>query len=111
MSAENSAARIRNLNDQFRRTFFGGRILLTQGVTALSEQQVSELLAAVKAFNDFTDDNDPYGEHDFGAIALHGTKYFFKIDYYDPTMTCGSENPVDPSKTTRVLTVMLAAEY
>jgi hypothetical protein len=33
------------------------------------------------------------------------------IDYYDATMEFGSEAPADASKTTRVLTIMLASEY
>lgn len=111
MSDENSAARIRELNDQFRSTLNGGRILLTPGVSALSSEQSVELLTAVKTFDNFTEDNDPYAEHDFGSIKMHGTKYFWKIDYYDPTLTHGSEDAADSSKTVRVLTVMLAEEY
>lgn len=111
MSDENSATRIRDLNNQFRKNFSGGRILLTPGVSALSSEQTMELLTAVKTFDSFTEDNDPYGEHDFGSIAMHGTKYFWKIDYYDLSMTYGSEDAADRSKTVRVLTVALAEEF
>jgi hypothetical protein len=31
--------------------------------------------------------------------------------YYDPSMEAGSEDLADESKTTRVLTIMLASEY
>jgi hypothetical protein len=55
--------------------------------------------------------NDPHGEHDFGNFTLAGRKFFWKIDYYDAAMEFGSEDPADPSKTTRVLTIMLASEY
>jgi hypothetical protein len=111
MPDENSAARIRELNDQFRKSLMGGRILMTPGVSTLSSEQTVELLTAVKTFDSFTEDNDPYGEHDFGSIEMHDTKYFWKIDYYDPSMTYGSEDAADASKTVRVLTIMRADEY
>jgi uncharacterized protein DUF3768 len=33
------------------------------------------------------------------------------IDYYDPTEEFGSQDPADPTKTVRVLTILLADEY
>src|SRR5258708_7485403 len=62
-------------------------------------------------FSDFTADNDPHGEHDFGSFTLVGRKFFWKIEYYDKQCEFGPEDPADPEKTTRVLTVMLAEEY
>jgi hypothetical protein len=59
----------------------------------------------------FTEDNDPHGEHDFGAFEHEGARIFWKIDYYAPDMEHGSENPADPKQTVRVLTIMLASEY
>ena len=63
------------------------------------------------SFEDFTPDNDPHGEHDFGAFEHAGKRIFWKIDYYDAACENGSEDPADASKTTRVLTIMLADEY
>ena len=59
----------------------------------------------------FDEGNDPHHEHDFGKIEVVGNEIFWKIDYYDKTMDNGSEDPADPSKTSRVLTIMLASEY
>ncbi len=108
--AEN-AARIRALNDAFRSTFIGGRVMITEGVNALGAAFESGCVEAVQTFSDFTGDNDPYGEHDFGSITIADRRVFWKIDYYDRACVYGSENPADPSATTRVLTIMLASEY
>lgn len=85
--------------------------MLTQGVDGLNDSDKMAVLSKVRAFDSFNTDSDPYGEHDFIAIEHVGTKYFGKIDYYDSEMTMGSEDPADPSKTTRVLTIMRADEY
>ena len=106
-----NARRIQVLNDNFRTTFRGGKVVMTSGVAALSLDVKARLILAVQAFSEFTGDNDPHREHDFGAIQLNGETYFWKIDYYDQEMIGGSEDPADPKKTTRVLTIMRAAEY
>ncbi len=104
--------RVRELNDLFRTKAQGnGTILITQGVQAEGEQFIAEVAIAVRNFDSFDQDNDPWGEHDFGAIEVSGQKVFFKIDCYDPTCTQGSENPANEALTHRVLTIMLASEY
>jgi hypothetical protein len=104
--------RIADLNDLLRTTFLTGKVVFTEGVRALSDQDRSRVVEAVQNFTSFTEDNDPYGEHDFGAIDLDGIgRVFWKIDYFDPSFTCASDDPVDPTKTRRVLTIMLAEEY
>ena len=106
-----SAERIRDLNDTFRRSFAGGRVMMTAGVAAMTEEQRAEVFERVRTFEAFTPDNDPDGQHDFGNFEVAGQKLFWKIDAYDAAMEFGSEDPADPSKTTRVLTIMLASEY
>lgn len=106
-----TASRIRELNDLFRTYFIGRRALITEGVSALGQDFTSECVEAVQRFADFTADNDPYGEHDFGCVTVQGRKVFWKIDYYDLDCHYGSECPADPAQTTRVLTIMLASEY
>jgi hypothetical protein len=102
---------IRALNDAFRRTFVGGAVMITAGVEAMPLEQRRSLLQKVRAFDAFTDDNDPHGEHDFGAIDEGGVRCFWKIEYYDRATEMGSPDPADPSVTTRVLTIMLGDEY
>jgi hypothetical protein len=104
-------ARIRVLNDNFRVTFLGGKVVLTQGVNELPLDVKANVLLMVQRFGSFTRDNDPYGEHDFGCFEFAGDTFYWKIDYYDSACQSGSEDPSDPEKTTRVLTIMLAAEY
>ena len=108
-----SRERIRDLNDGFRKTLDPalGRVMLTAGVDALPGDVRATAIQKVAAFDNFAVGNDPHGEHDFGSFDLAGDKFFWKIDYYDLKLEFGSDDPADPSKTTRVLTLMLAAEY
>ena len=102
---------IRQLNDDFRRTFIGGRVMLTPGILSLSEAIRDRLIERIKTFKDFNEGNDPHHEHDFIAFELAGTHVFMKIDYYAPDLQHGSDDPTDPAKTTRVMTIMTAEEY
>jgi hypothetical protein len=104
--------RIAELNDQLRETFLTGRVMLTSGIAALQDDVREEAISQVRCFSDFTEDNDPYGEHDFGLIEVNGVgKIFWKISYYDQDYQFHSPDPADPKLTRRVLTIMLAEEY
>jgi hypothetical protein len=109
--SHSNSERIRQLNDNFRQLSLGGRVVLTQGVDALSAAVKAEVLQRVRHFDRLDSDNDPHGEHDFGSFEVAGERLFFKVDYYDLDMESGSEGPADPAKTTRLLTVMKAEEY
>jgi hypothetical protein len=109
--ASDRAARIRELNDAFRQSFAGGKVMLTAGVRALPGETQARVQTRVRFFDEFDGDNDPHREHDFGAFELGGARFFWKIDYYDRDCRHGSEDPSDPDQTTRVLIVMLAEEY
>ena len=103
---------IAELNDRFRRAFTGGEVYLTRGIADLPPEAQAEIVAQVQRFDTFTEDNDPYGEHDFGSIDHpQAGKVFWKIDCYDSDKERGSEDPSDPSKTYRVLTILLAEEW
>ena len=102
---------IRLLNDNLRKNLTGGTVVLTAGVDALSASAKANVFSRVRTFEDFDVGSDPHCEHDFGSIEVGGTTYFFKIDYYAPDMDGGSDDPADPTKTTRVLTIMRADEY
>lgn len=114
---EEKAPQIAALNDQFRQQGpnknVQGQMFTTAGIAALTPEMQARIVRAVQTFSDFTPDNDPHGEHDFGAFSIEGAgKIFWKIDYYaDREMQFGSEDPADPAVSFRVLTIMLASEY
>ncbi len=111
MSAASRTDRIRDLNDAFRTTLEGGRCLFTAAVSDMGIPFATAALAAVRTFETFTSDNDPYSEHDFGSFEIGEERLFWKIDYYDRSLEFGSNDPADPAQTKRVLTIMLAEEY
>jgi hypothetical protein len=106
-----TTTKIAALNDQARQGKDHCRIMLTRGVLACDPITVAELMIAVEDFDEFTPNNDPYGEHDFGAITLEGITFFWKIDHWDCDLQMQSPDPSDPAVTARVLTIMLAEEY
>lgn len=105
------AQQIATLNDKLRRSAMGGRLYLTSGVASFSQNDLVQILRAVRDFDQFDGDNDPYGEHDFGAFDYAGQKLFWKIDYYDRDQRYASPDPTDPKVTLRVLTILLASEW
>jgi hypothetical protein len=109
--SDEKITKISELNDALRAGTGSGRVMITAGVVAKGDAFVARATKAVQEFKDFTEGDDPYGEHDFGAFDLDGEKLFWKIDYYDQNMENGSEDPANPAVTTRVLTILLASEY
>ena len=102
-----TSAKIAQLNDAARSN--AANYMATRGIMSLEEVAISEIFVAVQEFRDFTEDNDPYGEHDFGSFTVAGNKVFWKIDYYQQDLS-GWCDPLDPD-CRRVLTIMLAEEY
>ena len=75
-------------------------LVVTGGLAAAFPDDLPSILTKVKGFGVFTEDNDPWHEHDFGAFEHKGEKIFWKIDDYN-----GNEGY------DLVLTVMLASDY
>ena len=103
--------KIRTLNDLLRTTFIGGKVVMTQGIASMTALQQYEITKKVQTFSDFSKDNDPHGEHDYGSFDFEQNRIAWKIDYYDQNVHYGSEDPTNPEVTTRVLTIMLTSEY
>jgi len=67
----------------------------------------AEILGAIRRYV-FTAQDGP--ERARGEFAVGTTTVRFKIDYYDPSLEWGSEDPADAAVTTRVLTIMLPGD-
>lgn len=106
-----NVTRIRTLNDELRQHLIGGLAVITPGVAALGPDAVDRIVKTIAVFDDFSHENDPHEEHDFGSFTAEGETLFFKIDYYDKSLAMHSPDPSDPTVTERVITVMLASEY
>jgi Protein of unknown function (DUF3768) len=109
---------IAKLNDRFRTSlgismFHGipGTLVMTASIAALPPDDIAAILRKVREYNDFTEDNNPHGEHDFGAFKHGDKRIFWKIDYHGPDLVGGSEDPADLTKTVRVLTIMHSWEW
>lgn len=108
---DRKVATLRDLNDRLRKTGKGGMWLATAGISSLPFNELREIYKAVLAFNEFTPDNDPHGEHDCAVQTIGEVSIIWKIDYYDRTQQFHSPDPSDEKVTLRVLTLMLASEY
>ena len=102
---------IATLNDNFRRSFINGEVLLSAGIAAMSSEDKANIISLVQNFNDFTPDNNPYSENDFGTFDYKGEKILWKIDYYDLNNKYHSEDPSNPDITNRILTIMTVYEF
>lgn len=112
MDEKHRTATIRALNDAFRTAARGnGRLMLSAAIAAMPEADRKAIIDQVRLFRDFTEANDPHGEHDYGSFDYKGQRICWKFDYYDPVLRFGSEDPADPAQTCRVLTVMTPLEY
>lgn len=107
---------IADQNDAFRRfdPDIPGSRFLTAGIAELlkaNDTPNALIVEAVADFDEFNEDNDPNGEHDFGKFEFLNQTCFWKIDLFDVYYHFHSSEPENLGKTQRVLTIMLADEY
>lgn len=119
--ADSGPLEIARLNDWLREHITSpgnNRVVMTAGIADLigdvalfrGLRKRAELLRLVRDHDSFDRAIDPYGEHDMGPFEFERTPCFWKIDYYNADLSAGSEEPSDPFKTVRVLTIMRADE-
>ena len=113
---------IARLNDGLRAHLTSpgnNRVVMTAGIAELigdvalfrGFRKRAELLRTIRDYDAFDVDNDPYGHRDLGLFEFEGARCLWKIDYYDRDLAFGSEDPADPDRTVRVLTILRADEY
>ena len=110
-NVETTTQSIALLNDQARTTLTNCKLIITKGIDLLGNEAVGCILNLVRRFDDFSNRNDPFGEHDFGAVEYECNTVFWKFDYYDLDLMNHSPDPNDPNVTRRILTIMLGEEY
>ena len=109
------------LNDELRKKLISGELFkaenkdkayITRGASIfVNGMNRMQFLNNVALYRNFTEDNNPYGERDFGNFMYQKEKIFWKIDYKDNSMMYHSPDASDPSQTIRVLTIMKASEW
>ena len=113
---------IARLNDWLRGNLTNpgaNRVVMTAGIVELigdvtlfrGFRKRAELHRTIRDFDAFDLDNDPHGHRDLGLFDYESTSCMWKIDYYDTDLAFGSDDPADPLKTVRVLTILRADEY
>ena len=101
--------RIAELNDLFRQEDEPELSQRSLWVETLPETEQQALLNQVRRFTAFGPEHDPYGERSAGAFAWSGdSQIIWRIDYHDQSLEYGSDDPADPTVTTRLLTLTLA---
>jgi len=109
--SKDKVARIRQLNDAFRSSFRGGKILLTARVAELPDMVKAAALHQVTQYKDFTEANDPNGTHDSPKFELSNRSFIFSIVAYDKNLEFESPDPTDPDKTILVGTLMQNSDW
>ncbi len=79
---------IASLNDRFRSSFgycdIPGIVVITAGIYSLPPEAKNIIFNKVLEFSVFTEDADPYGEHDFGAFDHAGQRIYWKLTTTPP---------------------------
>lgn len=120
LSSPETAASIAGQNDAFRKSIAQfatgpdvpkGKVVMTRGVAEQSADFQRELITKVISFDTFDTDSDPYGWHEMGVIEIDDQTVWFKIDLLDVNYAYGAEDPTDPDKARRVMTLLFPSEY
>jgi hypothetical protein len=103
--------RIRELNNQFRKSIARGMYVMSPGISDLGEEAVDRIVKTVAALEVVYPTDHPHEEHALGTFEAEGRTMVFKIFYFDTDLEHQSPDPADPAATVRVMEVMLDHEY
>ncbi|WP_299654270.1 DUF3768 domain-containing protein [uncultured Jannaschia sp.] len=116
-------ARIAEQNDAFRRHVclggpwpedmqpLAGRLDITDNVLVRGQLFTNTCLRTTGFHNSFPKDADPNGIHAFGVFRICDVEVWWKLDCYDQAYERGADDPADPSRTARVLTILLPLDW
>jgi len=98
IESKDRIGRIRELNDAFRRTFSGGRVMVTCGVADLPEMVKATALQLVASFDDFTEDNIRAGSTTSVASSSSIGRSFGRSTTTTSAVSSGQKTRVIPSR-------------
>ena len=84
MTASEIVEKVAALNDAFRKQS-SATYVVTPGI--LDSLDLQEVITRVREYDDFSEDNDPYGEHDFGNFEM-------PLPQIVPEIEVDVENPI-----------------
>jgi hypothetical protein len=98
------------LNDRLRSSLDQrfGAVILSYAVASTGLAVQMSVREAVKTYSDFTPENDPNGEHDFGEFQVGDERYCWKIDCRESAKSSDAPNLGGRPRT---LMIMFADEY
>ena len=86
MTEDENTAILAKMNDTFRANIpytnagaanIPGLTVMTHGIAQFAPAVQSAIILKVKAFSEFSEDNDPFGTHEFGAFDMPETGTIF----------------------------------
>jgi hypothetical protein len=100
---------IRDKNDFLRKSLpnlpLPHKVVFAEGASGHHPVVLYEVIEKIRDFKDFTEEDDPYKEHDFGTVEAGGTEFFWKIDYTDEAYENFKTDGI------RIFTIMEASEW
>lgn len=83
----NEHLKIQELNDSFRTSLSGGKVMITRGISLLPSEDGNNIVKQVQSFNSFNKNNDPMENTILGYLTLRETGFFGKLIIMIPS-TC-----------------------